>query len=201
MSELLGVYRPGTTLLHRMPVGPKLAVVAAWSILVVATRGPVVSPALAVVAIAVAAWSGLQLRRTLRTMRGFLLLMALVAAFQTWQRGADVAVTVVSSLVALLLVGLAFTATTAVDDLLSTVERIASPVRLVGARPERVALAFALVLRALPAVLEVATETRAAAKARGLERSPRALLVPFAIRVVAHAYATGDALAARGLDD
>lgn len=201
MSELLGVYRPGTTLLHRMPVGPKLAVVAAWSILVVATRGPVVSPALAVVAIAVAAWSGLQLRRTLRTMRGFLLLMALVAAFQTWQRGADVAVTVVSSLVALLLVGLAFTATTAVDDLLGTVERIASPVRLVGARPERVALAFALVLRALPAVLEVATETRAAAKARGLERSPRALLVPFAIRVVAHAYATGDALAARGLDD
>lgn len=201
MSELLGVYRPGTTLLHRMPVGPKLAVVAAWSILVVATRGPVVSPALAVVAIAVAAWSGLQLRRTLHTMRGFLLLMALVAAFQTWQRGADVAVTVVSSLVALLLVGLAFTATTAVDDLLGTVERIASPVRLVGARPERVALAFALVLRALPAVLEVATETRAAAKARGLERSPRALLVPFAIRVVAHAYATGDALAARGLDD
>ena len=201
MSELLGAYRPGTTLLHRMPVGPKLAVVAVWSILVVATRGPAVSPALAVVAILVAAWSGLQLRRTLRTMRGFLLLMVLVAAFQTWQRGADVAVTVVSSLVALLLVGLAFTATTAVDDLLGTVERIVSPVRLVGARPERIALAFALVLRALPAVLEVAQETRAAAKARGLERSPRALLVPFAIRVVAHAYATGDALAARGLDD
>ncbi len=201
MSELLGAYRPGTTLLHRMPVGPKLALVAVWSILVVATRGPAVSPALAVVAILVAAWSGLQLRRTLRTMRGFLLLMVLVAAFQTWQRGADVAVTVVSSLVALLLVGLAFTATTAVDDLLGTVERIVSPVRLVGARPERIALAFALVLRALPAVLEVAQETRAAAKARGLERSPRALLVPFAIRVVAHAYATGDALAARGLDD
>lgn len=201
MSELLGAYRPGTTLLHRMPVGPKLAVVAAWSVLVVATRDPAVSPALAVVAILVAAWSGLQLRRTLRTMRGFLLLMVLVAVFQTWQRGADVAATVVSSLVALLLVGLAFTATTAVDDLLGTVERIASPLRLVGARPERVALAFALVLRALPAVLEVAKQTRDAAKARGLERSPRALLVPFAIRVVAHAYATGDALAARGLDD
>ncbi len=201
MPELLGVYRPGTTLLHRMPVGPKLAAVAAWSILVVATRGPVVSPALGVVAIAIAVWSGLQLRRTLRTMRGFLLLMVLVAAFQTWQRGPDVAVTVVSSLLALLLVGLAFTATTAVDDLLGTVERIASPARFVGARPERIALAFALVLRALPAVLEVATQTRDAARARGLERSPRALLVPFAIRVVAHAYATGDALAARGLDD
>lgn len=201
MSELLGVYRPGTTLLHRMPAGPKLAVVTLWSIVVVATRGPVASPAFAAVAIGLAAWSGLPLRRTLRTMRGFLLLMVLVAAFQTWQRGPEVAVTVVTSLLALLLIGLAFTATTAVDDLLGTVERIASPLRLVGARPERIALAFALVLRALPAVLEVAKETRAAAKARGLERSPRALLVPFAIRVVAHAYATGDALAARGLDD
>ena len=201
MSELLGVYRPGTTLLHRMPVGPKLAVVALWSIAVVATRGPVASPALAAVAIGLAAWSGLPLRRTLRTMRGFLLLMVLVAAFQAWQRGPEVAVTVVTSLLALLLVGLAFTATTAVDDLLGTVERIATPLRLVGVRPERIALAFALVLRALPAVLEVAKQTREAAKARGLERSPRALLVPFAIRVVAHAYATGDALAARGLDD
>ncbi|GAA1747483.1 energy-coupling factor transporter transmembrane component T [Aeromicrobium alkaliterrae] len=201
MSELLGAYRPGTTLLHRMPVGPKLAVLAAWSILVVATRGPVASPAFAVVAVGVAVWSGLALRRTLRTMRGFLLLMVLVAAFQTWQRGPEVAVTVVSSLLALLLVGLAFTATTAVDDLLGTVERTTSPLRFVGVRPERIALAFALVLRALPAVLEVANQTRDAARARGLERSPRALLVPFAIRVVAHAYATGDALAARGLDD
>ncbi len=201
MSELLGVYRPGGSLLHRLGPGPKLAFVAAWSIAVVALRGPIASPVFLVIAIGIAAWSGLPLRRSLRTMRGFLLMLALVAAFQTWQRGADIAIAVVSSLLALFLVGLAFTATTAADDLLTTVERLASPLRFVGIRPERIALAFALVLRALPAVLEVARETRAAAKARGLERSPRALLVPFAIRVVAHAYATGDALAARGLDD
>lgn len=201
MSELLGVYRPGTTLLHRFGPGPKLAFLALWSIAVVVLRGPVASPAFLVIAIAIAAWSGLHLRRSLRTMRGFLLMLALVAAFQTWQRGADVAIAVVSSLLALFLVGLAFTATTAADDLLSTVERLVAPARFIGIRPERIALAFALVLRALPAVLDVARETRAAARARGLDRSPRALLVPFVIRVVAHAYATGDALAARGLDD
>ncbi|MBM9464133.1 energy-coupling factor transporter transmembrane protein EcfT [Aeromicrobium sp. YIM 150415] len=201
MSELLGVYRPGTTFLHRIGPGPKLAFLALWSIAVVILRGPIASPAFLVIAIAIAAWSGLHLRRSLRTMRGFLLMLALVAAFQTWQRGPEVAIAVVSSLLALFLVGLAFTATTAADDLLSTVERLVAPLRFVGIRPERIALAFALVLRALPAVLDVARETRAAARARGLDRSPRALLVPFVIRVVAHAYATGDALAARGLDD
>lgn len=201
MSELLGVYRPGTSLLHRLGPGPKLAFLAAWSIAVVMVRGPIASPVFLAIAVAVAAWSGLSLRRAARTMRGFLIMMAVVAAFQTWQRGIDVAVAVVASLGALFLMGLAFTATTAVDDLLTTIERLASHLRRVGVRPERIALSFALVLRALPAVLEVAKETRAAARARGLDRSPRAMLVPFAIRVVAHAYATGDALTARGLGD
>ena len=201
MSELLGVYRPGSTVLPRVPPGPKLAALAVWSVVVVTFRGPVTSPVFLLLGVAAAAASGLALRPALRSMRPLLLMLVLVAAFQTWQRGPEVAVTVVGSLLALFLAGLAFTATTAVDDLLGTVERLVGPLRHVGVRPERLALAFALVLRALPVVLEAARETRAAARARGLERSPRALLVPFAIRVVAHAYATGDALAARGLGD
>lgn len=201
MSQLLGVYRPGTTALHRMPVGPKLGALALWSIAVVATPGPFAAVGFLGVAIGVAAWSGLPLRRSLRTMRGLLIMLTIVGAFQTWQRGLPVAVSVTGDLLALFLMGLAFTATTAVDDLLTTVERGSRPLRHLGVRPERVALTFALVMRALPAVLEVAQETRAAARARGLERSPRALLVPFAIRTVAHAYATGDALHARGLAD
>ena len=43
--------------------------------------------------------------------------------------------------------------------------------------------------------------TRDAARARGLERNPRAYLTPLVIRVVAHARATGDALHARGIGD
>ncbi len=201
MSQLLGVYRPGHTALHRMPVGPKLGALALWSVLVVATPGPYAAVGFLAGAIGVAVWSGLPLRRTLRTMRGLLIMLTIVGAFQTWQRGLDVAVAVTGDLLALFLMGLAFTATTAIDDLLTTIERGAGPLRHVGIRPERVALTFALVMRALPAVLEVAHETRSAARARGLERSPRALLVPFAIRTVAHAYATGDALHARGLAD
>ena len=64
-----------------------------------------------------------------------------------------------------------------------------------------VALAFSLMIRSIPLILELAAETRDAARARGLERSPRAYLTPLVLRVVAHARATGDALHARGLGD
>ena len=56
-------------------------------------------------------------------------------------------------------------------------------------------------LRAVPALMRTATEVRDAARARGLERDPRALLVPAAVRAVGRARATGEALAARGIGD
>jgi len=44
-------------------------------------------------------------------------------------------------------------------------------------------------------------ESRDAARARGLDRDPRAVVVPAAVRAVGHARRTGEALAARGLGD
>ena len=42
---------------------------------------------------------------------------------------------------------------------------------------------------------------RESARARGLDRNPRALVVPTVLQVVAYGRATGEALAARGLTD
>jgi len=201
VTGLIGIYRPGTTLLHRIPAGPKLGLVALWSVVVVGTKGWQAALACLAVAIVVASWARLDARRTLRSLRGLLIMLAIVSAFQVWQRGWEVAVSVSGDLLALFLIGLAFTATTPVDGVLNAVERGLRPLRPLGVRPERVALAFSLMLAALPNLIDIAAETRAAAKARGLERSPRALLTPFAIRTVAHALETGDALHARGLGD
>ncbi len=75
------------------------------------------------------------------------------------------------------------------------------PLRPLGVDPQAGALAFSLMLRAIPSTILLAEESRHAALARGLERSPRALLVPFVIRTVARARDTGDALHARGIGD
>ena len=54
---LLGLHRPGSTLLHRLPAGAKLLLLAAASILIAVVRGP--ASAWVAVAVAVACcWSG-----------------------------------------------------------------------------------------------------------------------------------------------
>lgn len=201
MSDLLGAYRPGRSLLHRLPAGPKLGLLAAYGAVAVVLRGPVSAVVLLACSLSLTLVAGMPVCRTLRSLRGLLVVALVVGTFQVWQRDLSVAVHVVGDLLALVTAALVFTATTRIEDVLGAVERGLGPFRRIGVRPERVALAFSLTIRAVPGLLETARETRAAAKARGLERNPRALLVPLAVRAVGRAYETGDALAARGLGD
>lgn len=200
-AVLAGAYRPGTTMVHRIPAGPKLGLLALFGVATVAVPGAWPAVGLLAAAIGVAAWVRMPLRSTVRALRPLLLVVVVVTAFQVWQQGWSTAVHVVAGLLASVVAAMVFTATTSIDAMLDAITRGLGPLRRVGANPERFALAFSLVLRSIPGILAIAQETRAAAKARGLERNPRALLVPMAIRTVAHAYETGAALHARGLGD
>ncbi|GAA2728096.1 energy-coupling factor transporter transmembrane component T family protein [Cellulomonas aerilata] len=197
----LGLYRHGTSAMHRLPAGPKLAGLAVLGVVVVVARGPVVSVVLLALAVALNAAGRVPLRPVLRSLLPVLVTTALVAGFQWWQRGPAVAVEVAADLLSLVLAAGAVTATTPADRMLDLLDRALRPLRVLGVRPDLVALAVALMLRTVPALLTTAREVRDAARARGLERSPRALLVPAAVRTVARARATGEALAARGIGD
>jgi biotin transport system permease protein len=197
----LGTYRPGTTLWHRIPAGPKLALVIATSIVVVALRGPWPPVVALVAAVGVAAWARVPIGVVWRGLRPLLVVVAILGAFQWWQRGWPVALEVIATTLALVVVATTFTATTPMDRMLDAIVRGLGPFRRVGVRPEQVALAFSLMITAIPAIFEIAHETREAAKARGLERSFRANLSPMVVRTVAHAYDTGAALHARGIGD
>lgn len=201
IAQAPGAYRPGSTFLHRLWPGAKLLGLFAFGIAVVATRGWITGLVALAVALALALVAGLRSRELARLARGFALVGILLFTFQTWQQGWQFGVAVVAGLFALILAASAVTASTAVDDMLDTVTRALRPLRPLGVAPERVALTFSLAIRALPLAFELARETRDAARARGLERNPRALLIPFVLRMVAHSRQTGAALQARGLDD
>lgn len=197
----LGSHQPGNSPVHRLGAGPKLAALFAVSLVVVLVRSPVLAVALVCAAFALAAVARLRLRPLLRQLRFVLLLTAMVVAYRAWQAGWDRAVETGGDLLGLVLLSTVVTATTPVDDILDVVVRCVEPFRRFGAHPERVALAFSLTLSAIPTTFEIAAQTRDAAAARGLERSPRARFVPLVIRVVARARATGEALDARGVGD
>lgn len=200
-AVLVGIYQPGRSLLHRLPVGAKLLGVAVLSVLIVSIRSLPSAFVFLAVGLALAAVARLRPSLLWRSTRFVLLVAAVIGAFQWWFYGRDKAIESFVDLVSLALVALALTATTPVNAMLDAIVRWIGPLRRLGVEPERVALVFSLAIAALPGTVALALETRDAARARGLGRHPRAFLTPFVIRVVGRAHETGDALQARGLAD
>lgn len=197
----LGIHHPGTTVLHRIPAGPKLGLLFTYSIFVVALHGPWPPVAALAFSIMLTVCARVPLRTLWRGLRPILLVVAVLGAFQLWQRGWPLATEIVATMLALVVAATVFTATTPMDAMLDAITRGLMPFRRIGVNPAKVALTFSLMIGAIPQIFTIAHETREAAKARGLERSARANLTPMVLRVVAHAHDTGDALAARGLGD
>ncbi|WP_122817046.1 CbiQ family ECF transporter T component [Nocardioides pantholopis] len=198
---LIGVYQPGATVLHRLPVGPKVAGLAAFSLAVVLVRSMPASFCWLALAALGAALARVPLAALVRSARAILLVAVVLAALQWWLEGRGKAVETLVDLLALVLAALVVSATTPVHAMLDAIVRWLGPARRLGVDPDRVALTFSLAIQALPGTVALAVETRDAARARGLGRHPRAYLTPFVIRVVARAHETGDALHARGLGD
>lgn len=200
-SGPLGLHHPGDSVLHRAPAGAKLAALALLGVLVVVPVGPAPAAAGLVVVLVAAAVARVPWRRLGHGLLPVLVTAAALGCYQTWRRGPGPGAEVVLDLLTLVLAGALVTATTRADTLLALVARLARPLRHVGVAPETVALTVGLFLRSVPVMVQVAGEARDAARARGLDREPRAVVVPAAVRMVGHARATGDALAARGLVD
>lgn len=197
----LGLYRPGTSVVHRLPAGAKLlllAVVGAGSIFV---RDPwQVAAALGVVGCLYLA-AEMSPRDLWAQIRPLWWVILLLGVFHVLVNGWARAVVVVGVLVGLVLLAALVTLTTRTTALIDVVVRVLGPLRVVGVDPDRVGLLLSLGIRSVPVVVGLAAEVREAQLARGLGASPRAFAVPLVVRSLRHADALGEALAARGLDD
>lgn len=198
---MAGLYQPGRTILHRLPIGAKVLGLAALSLAIVLVRDVRTAPVFLAITLLLAIAARVPLRSLWRATRGVLLIAVVAGAFQWWWYGAPKAVETFLDLVSLALAALSLTATTTVNEMVDALARWARPLRVVGVAPDRVALTVALTIGALPDTIAIARETRDAARARGVDRNPRAYLSPFVIRVVARAHESGDALHARGIGD
>jgi biotin transport system permease protein len=201
-ADLLGSCVPGNSLLHRMPLWAKAVGLTALCALMLALVEPAVTAGGLLVAVAAyPAAAGLPLRHVVRPLARIWPVLVLLAAYQWWGHGPAFAFSVAGNIAACVLAARLLTLTTEAQVLLDGLVGLARPLRRFGADPERFGLTLALMIRSIPYLAGSVQDVRDTAKARGLERSPRALMVPVVVNAVAYAHRTGDALAARGLAD
>lgn len=198
---MIGTYLAGDGVLHRAPAGAKLLGLAVLTGVLVAVRTPTAVAAGALVVAAVAAGAGVPGRAVAGQLWPLRWVAAVLVPFQLWAGGWRSAVVVVGTLAVAVAAAAVVTLTTRVSDMLDAMVAGLAPLRRAGVDPERVALVLALAVRTVPVLTGLAGEVRDARRARGLERSLRALLVPLMVRTVRHADRLGEALAARGVDD
>lgn len=198
---LIGDCRPGTSPLHRAPAGAKLAGLAVFLVVLAALRSRVVVTGALVVVVGLAVLGRVGVRPLLAQVRPVLWFTVLLAAFQWWAAGPWTAVVVTGSFVLAVAAAGLVTLTTRTQDLLDAVVATLKPLRRLGVDPQRVGLVLTLAVRTVPVMAHLAQQVHQARIARGVSRSPRALVVPLVIRAVRHADRLGEALAARGVDD
>lgn len=197
----LGLYVPGSSVVHRSPAGLKLlALVCAGVVSVLVDEPWQVAAALVVVTGGYVA-AGLSPRTMARQLRPLVWIGAATGVFHVLANGWERACVVVGVLAALVLLAALVTLTTRTTDLVDAVVRVSRPLRRLRVDPERIGLMVALGVRCVPVVVGLAQDVRDAQRARGLAASPRAFAVPLIVRSLRHADALGEALSARGLDD
>ena len=197
---MLSLYVPGDSLVHRLSAGTKLLILFAASAALFAVSGIAVHAVeLAVIAV-VFRTAGLPWRDTLHQLRPALLFLVPIFLFHVFVTDWALGLETVLRIVVLLLLAVLVTLTTRLSDMIDVIERAARPLRHVGVNPSKVGMMLSMVIRFIPLMVREAQEILEAQRARGLDRSAIALLVPLLIKTLKMADDLSDAIDARGYD-
>ncbi|QTJ69564.1 energy-coupling factor transporter transmembrane protein EcfT [Rhodococcus sp. ZPP] len=199
---MIGLYRPGDSLLHRMPAGLKLLLLIASIVTAtVFVRTPLEVGVVVLVVGLLFAVASIPWRVAVAQLRPVVWMLGIIAIFQVLITSPARAVVVCGVLLISVALAALVTLTTRVTDMLDTVSRALGPLRRFGVDPDRIGLLLALAIRCIPLLTGIVQEVAQARKARGLQWSMTALATPVLVRALRTADAMGDALVARGVDD
>ena len=198
---LLGIYLPGDTWWHRISPGWKYLAFLVLTLPVMVVPVPGVAAAGLALALALVVTTGAPPRLAWGMPWALVALLAVLGGYHAlvgqWTVGVRVVATIMTALYASRLILF----TTPMPALVDALVAFVSPLRRVCLDPERFGLAVVLMIRSVPYLVASFGEVRDAARARGIERNPLALVTPVVVSAVAYARSTGEALAARGLGE
>lgn len=193
------LYRPGPSILHRLPAGAKLAALAVLTLVLALYPHDATSVAIALIAVAalyaVARMPAYVFLSQVWQLRWIVLVLGgMLVVFTSWQQ----AIVNSGRVVALVLLAGLLTATTPMGALLDVLTWMLRPLRRFGVDADAVAMTVSLTITMIPVVAGFAARVREAQQARGVRLGIRAV-VPLFVLALRHADDVGDALAARGL--
>lgn len=199
---MIGLYRPGTSFLHRLPAGVKLLLLITSIVTAtVVVRTPIQVGIVAALVAALFLLARIPVKVALAQLRPIIWMLLIIGVFQVIITSPARAVVVCGVLLISVALAALVTLTTRVTDMLDTITRALGPLRRFGVDPDRIGLMLALAIRCIPILATIVHEVAEARKARGLQWSMTALVTPVLVRALRTADAMGDALVARGVDD
>jgi len=195
---VISLYRPGRSLLHRLPAGAKLIGLAVVILAVSLWPHTPITAGTALVGVFAlyllgAQWPPAFARQLWAAKWIVVLMVATQLLFGTWQS----AITATSRVLAAVLLAALVTATTRTSDMLDALERALGPLRVFRVDPARVSFLLSLTIAAIPVIAGLFGQIAEAHRARGIRLSPRAI-VSLLVLALRHADDMGDAITARG---
>jgi biotin transport system permease protein len=196
--SLVGIYRPGTTPLHRASAGFKSLLLILTVVSTMLVSDPVTSVGIMCACLLLLVSTGPPAKPTMRAMGSIMVVALITVSFQLWRGEVTRAIDIAADITAIAALALAISCSTPMESILDLVSRMVRPFGRI-LPPETIGLMFALTLRVIPEAARIFIDARTAARARGIERDPRSVLIPGATRTVGFAMQLGQALHARGI--
>ena len=197
---MIGVFHPGTSLVHRTPALAKLGLLAVLVTVIALQSSLVVLGGASVLVIGLFLLARVPFGLVWRQVVPILWVLAFAVPMQVLFGGWETAAVMAVRLVLAVALAAIYTLTTPVTATLDAMQALLRPFRR-WIDADRVGLVLALTIRCVPLLAELVREVLEARKARGAEGSLLALAVPVIVRALRTAEHLGEALTARGFDD
>lgn len=190
----------GRSLLHRLPAGPKLGVLAAVSLALFFVQNPLVLAFAFLLACGIYASLSLSAREALRRIRPVLITILLFALINLVLISPQEALTTTLRLLSVLLLAASVTATTTIAAFMDVVTKLFRPLERLGLlKAADLSLAVGLVLRFVPEIAARYEGLKEAHRARGVPVRLSRVLGPLIISTLKDADSIAQAIDARGI--
>jgi len=186
------------TWLHFLPAGVKLLFVAMATIIFFWVQNPIVLLISLGLVLSVYFAAGREAVLRLKLFRFLLPILIIVGLFQFASSGFFDALTSVSRLALMILIADLVTMSTPMMEMMDAFLPVLYPLRYIGLDPAQLALAFALVIRFVPVLLDDWMRRREAWCARGGSRGSWRLVAPWIAGLLSIADRIAESLDARG---